>query len=138
MIRKTYTKINKLTKLGDTFIFERTDPDAMGLKKPENPKKATNIYVYQVKKPINIAYNLNIAGNNFLTMPDNQKIKLTPFPLKNIDDTRTEILAAPGSSAYIVDNAKMPYKAATGTISLPNYDRRKHITAQMHGTHKRD
>lgn len=45
----------------------------MGLKKPENPKKATNIYVYQVKKPINIAYNLNIAGNNFLTMPDNQK-----------------------------------------------------------------
>lgn len=122
---KPTQKINKLTKLGDAFIFERTDPEAMGLKKPENPKKATNIYVYQVKKPINLAYNLNIAGNNFLTMPDNQKIKLTPFPLKNIDDTRTEILAAPSSSAYIVDNAKMPYKAATGTINLPNYDRRE-------------
>lgn len=117
--------INKLTKLGDAFIFERTDPDAMGLKKPENPKKATNIYVYQVKKPIKIAYNLNIAGTNFLTMPDNQKIKLTPFPLKNIDDERTSILAAPSSAAYIIDNAKMPYKAATGTIDLPNYDRRK-------------
>lgn len=117
--------INKLTKLGDAFIFERTDPEAMGLKKPENPKKATNIYVYQVKKPIKIAYNQNIAGNNFLTMPDNQKIKLTPFPLKNIDDERTSILAAPSSSAYIIDNAKMPYKAATGTIDLPNYDRRK-------------
>lgn len=122
---KPTQKINKLTKLGDAFIFERTDPDAMGLKKPENPKKATNIYVYQVKKPINIAYNLNIAGSNFLTMPDNQKIKLTPFPLKNIDDERTSILAAPSSSAYIIDNAKMPYKAATGTINLPNYDRRK-------------
>ena len=97
----------------------------MGLKKPENPEKATNIYVYQVKKPINIAYNLNIAGNNFLTMPDNQKIKLTPFPLKNIDDERTSILAAPSSAAYIIDNAKMPYKAATGTINLPNYDRKK-------------
>ena len=122
---KPTQKINKLTKLGDAFIFERTDPDAMGLKKPEDPRKATNIYVYQVKKPINIAYNLNITGSNFLTMPDNQKIKLTPFPLKNIDDERTSILAAPSSSAYIIDNAKMPYKAATGTINLPNYDRRK-------------
>lgn len=117
--------INKLTKLGDAFIFERTDPDAMGLRKPENPKKATNIYVYQVKKPIKIAYNQNIAGQNLLTMPDNQKIKLTPFPLKNIDEERTSILAAPSTSAYILDNGKMPYKAATGTINLPNYDRRK-------------
>lgn len=117
--------INKLTKLGDAFIFERTDPEAMGLKKPDNPKKATNIYVYQVKKPINIAYNENIAGKNFLTMPDNQKIQLTAFPLKNIDDERTSILAAPSSSAYIIDNGKMPYKAATGTINLPSYDRKK-------------
>lgn len=117
--------INKLTKLGDAFIFERTDPEAMGLKKPDNLKKATNIYVYQVKTPIKIAYNENIAGNNFLTMPDNQKIKLTPFPLKNIDEERTSILAAPSSSAYILDNAKMPYKAASGTINLPNYDRKK-------------
>lgn len=122
---KPTQKINKLTKLGDAFMFERTDPEAMGLKKPENPKKATNIYVYQVKKPINIAYNVNAAGNNFLTMPDNQKIKLTPFPLKNIDDERTSILAAPSSAAYIIDDSKMPYKAATGTITLPNYDRRK-------------
>lgn len=45
----------------------------MGLRKPDNPNKATNIYVYQVKKPIKIAYNLNIAGSNFLTMPDNKK-----------------------------------------------------------------
>lgn len=118
--------INKLTKLGDAFIFERTDPEAMGLKKPDNPKKATNIYVYQVKKPIKIAYNENIAGtNHLLTMPDNQKIKLTAFPLKNIDDERTSILAAPSSSAYILDNGKMPYKAASGTINLPSYDRRK-------------
>lgn len=118
-------KINKLTKLGDAFIFERTDPEAMGLRKPENPKKATNIYVYQVKKPITIAYNLNIAGNNNLTMPDNQKIKLTPFPLKNIDEERNKILAAPSTSAYIVDGATMPYGAAIKTIGLPSHDRRR-------------
>ena len=121
---KPTQKINKLTKLGDAFIFERTDPEAMGLKKPENPKKATNIYVYQVKKPITIAYNLNIAGNNNLTMPDNKKIKLTPFPLKNIDEERNKILAAPSTSAYIVDGATMPYGAATKTIGLPSHDRR--------------
>lgn len=117
-------KVNKLTKLGDSFIFERTDPDAMGLKKPDNPRKATNIYVYEVKKPIYIAYNLNIAGSNFLTMPDNQKIKLTPFPLKNIDDERTKILAAPSTSAYTVGGATMPYGAAIKTIGLPSHDRR--------------
>ena len=118
-------KVNKLTKLGDAFIFERTDPEAMGLRKPENPRKATNIYVYQVKKPIKIAYNQDIAGSNQLTMPDNQKIKLTPFPLKNIDDERTSILAAPSTSAYIVNNTTMPYKAAIGTLGLPNYNRTK-------------
>lgn len=121
---KPTQKINKLTKLGDAFIFERTDPEAMGLRKPNNPNKATNIYVYQVKKPIKIAYNLNIAGNNYLTMPDSQKIKLTPFPLKNIDEERTKILAAPSSSAYIVDGTKMPYGAAIKTIGLPSHDRR--------------
>lgn len=121
---KPTQKINKLTKLGDAFIFERTDPDAMGLRQPENPRKATNIYVYQVKKPITIAYNLNIAGSNNLTMPDNQKIKLTPFPLKNIDEERNKILAAPSSSAYIVEGSTMPYGAAIKTIGLPSYDRR--------------
>lgn len=122
---KPTQKINKLTKLGDAFIFERTDPEAMGLRKPDNPNKATNIYVYQVKKPINIAYNLNVAGKNFLTMPDNQKIKLTPFPLKNIDEERNKILAAPSTSAYIVNNTTMPYAAAISTIGLPSYDRRQ-------------
>lgn len=124
-------KINKLTKLGDAFIFERTDPEAMGLKKPENPKKATNIYVYQVKKPIKIAYNEDKAENVQLTMPDNQKIKLTQFPLKNIDDERTKILAAPSTSAYIVDNGTLPYGAATGPMDLPNYDRRKTYTSSL-------
>ena len=123
-------EVNKLTKLGDAFIFERTDPEAMGLRKPENPKKATNIYVYQVKKPIKIAYNLNIAGKNNLTMPDNQKIKLTPFPLKNIDEERNRILTAPSTSAYIVEGGTMPYGAATKVISLPTYDRRgKYISS---------
>ena len=50
------TKTNKLTKLGDAFVFERTDPEALGLREPENPKKATNIYAYKVKKAIKIAY----------------------------------------------------------------------------------
>lgn len=122
---KPTQKINKLTKLGDAFIFERTDPEAMGIKKPDNPRKATNIYVYQVKKPIKIAYNQDIAGNVQLTMPDNQKIKLTPFPLKNIDDERTAILAAPSTSAYLVNNTTMPYKAAIGALRLPNYNRTK-------------
>ena len=118
-------KVNKLTKLGDSFVFERTDPDAPGLREPKNPKKATNVYMYKVQKNIQIAYNKDSAGENAITMPDNQKIKLTAFPLKNIDDERTAILAAPSTSAYIVDNAKMPYGAATATLDLPNYDRTK-------------
>lgn len=117
--------VNKLTKLGDAFIFERTDPDAMGLRKPANLKKATNIYVYQVKKPIKIAYNEGAVGNIQLTMPDNQKIKLTPFPLKNIDEERTKILSAPSTSVYEVSGSTMPYGAAIGGLQLPSYDRRK-------------
>lgn len=116
---------NSLTKLGDTFIFERTDPEALGIKGPDNPRKATKVYAYKVKKAITIAYNNGAAGENLITMPDNQKIKLTSFPLKNIDDTRTEILAAKSTSAYILSNVKMPYGAATGTIELPNYNRTK-------------
>lgn len=122
-------KINRLTKLGDAFIFERTDPEAMGIRAPLDPKKATNIYVYRVKKAIKIAYNLDIEGNNQLTMPDNQKIKLTPFPLKNIDDERTAILAAPSTSAYLVNNTTMPYGAAIGALQLPNYNRTKQYSS---------
>lgn len=116
---------NSLTKLGDTFIFERTDPEALGIKGPDNPRKATKVYAYKVKKIITIAYNNDAAGDNLITMPDNQKIKLTSFPLKNIDETRTEILAAKSTSAYILSNVRMPYGAATGTIELPNYNRTK-------------
>lgn len=116
---------NSLTKLGDSFIFERTDPNALGIKAPDNPRKATNVYAYKVKKIIQIAYNNGAAERNLITMPDNQKIKLTPFPLKIIDDTRTEILAAKSTSPYILSNARMPYAAATGVIELPNYNRTK-------------
>lgn len=118
-------KTNKLTKLGDAFVFERTDPEALGLKEPENPRKATNVYAYKVKKAIKIAYNQDIANEFQLTMPNNQKIKLTPFPLKNIDDERTKILAAPSTAVYTMDNLTMPYGAATGTLRLPNYNRTK-------------
>lgn len=118
-------KVNELTKLGDTFVFERTDPDALGIREPSNPRKATKVFAYEVKKNITIAYNMDEAGENPITMPDNQKIKLTEFPLKNIDDTRTEILAAKSTSPYILSNVKMPYGAATGTIELPNYNRTK-------------
>lgn len=116
-------KLNELTKLGDTFVFDRTDPEALGLKQPDNPRKATKVYAYKVKKKIQIAYNMDTTGENSITMPDNKKIKLTSFPLKNIDDERTSILAAPSSSVYVVDNNKMPYGAATKTLDLPNYDR---------------
>lgn len=116
---------NSLTKLGDTFIFERTDPEALGIREPDNPRKAAKVFAYRVKKTITIAYNNNAAGENLITMPDSQKIRLTPFPLKNIDDTRTEILAAKSTSAYILSNVRMPYGAATGTIELPNYNRTK-------------
>lgn len=119
------TATNKLTKLGDAFIFERTDPDAIGIKAPDNPRKATKVYVYKVKKTIQIAYNKGAAGKTSITMPDNQKIKLTQFHLKNIDDERTKILAAPSTSAYTINNLTMPYGAATATIDLPNYDRTK-------------
>lgn len=116
---------NGLTKLGDTFVFERTDPNTPGIKKPENPRKATNIYMYQIKKAIKFAYGISLDNTHRITMPDNQKIKLTPFPLKNIDDERTEILKAPSSSAYILDGKTMPYAAAIGTLELPNHDRSK-------------
>lgn len=116
---------NSLTKLGDSFIFERTDPDALGIKGPDNPRKATKVYAYKVKKNITIAYNNAAAEENMITMPDNQKIKLTPFPLKNIDDTRTQILTARSTTPYILSNVRMPYGAATGTIELPNYNRTK-------------
>lgn len=118
-------KLNTLTKLGDSFIFERTDPEALGLREPNNPKKAAKVFVYKVKKSITIAYNMGGTGENPITMPDNKKIKLTPFPLKNIDNQRTAILAAPSTSAYIVPNLNMPYAAATGGLVLPNYDRTK-------------
>lgn len=118
-------KLNVLTKLGDSFVFERTDPEALGLREPINPRKATKVYVYKVKKSIQIAYNMGVAGENPITMPDNQKIKLTPFKLKNIDDERNAILAAPGTSAYTINNIKMPYGAATATHDLPNHDRSK-------------
>lgn len=118
-------KLNELTKLGDSFVFERTDPEALGIKEPNNPRKATKVYAYKVKKTIEIAYNMEEVGENSITMPDNQKIKLTQFPLKNIDDERTAILAAPNSSAYVVANTKMPYGAAIGTLDLPNYNRTK-------------
>ncbi len=118
-------KVNKLTELGDTFVFERTDPDALGLREPLNPKKATKVYAYKVKKNIQIAYNMGMAGKNLITMPDNQKIKLTSFPLKNIDDERTTILAAPSTSQYTLDPQKMPYAAAIAPIELPNHNRTK-------------
>lgn len=118
-------KLNVLTRLGDTFVFERTDPEALGLREPRNPRKATKVYAFKVKKPIKIAYNEDVAGEFQLTMPDNQKIKLTQFALKNIDDERTAILKAPSTSAYIINGIKMPYGAGFGTIALPNYNRTK-------------
>lgn len=116
---------NSITKLGDSFVFERTDPDAPGLRVPENPRKATKVYMYKIKKDIKLAYKISTGGKQPITMPDNQKINLTPFPLKNIDNERTKILAAPSTSAYIVDHGTLPYGAATGPMDLPNYDRTK-------------
>lgn len=118
-------KLNELTKLGDTFVFDRTDPDALGLREPSNPRKATKVYAYKVKKKIKIAYNGGATGQNTITMPDNKKIKLSQFPLKNIDEERTKILAAPSTSAYIMSNLTMPYGAATAALQLPNYNRTK-------------
>lgn len=117
--------LNELTKLGDSFVFERTDPEALGIKEPNKPREATKVYAYKVKKNIQIAYNMDAVGENPITMPDNKKIKLTRFPLKNIDDERTSILTAPSSSVYTVSDSKMPYGAAIGTLELPNYDRTK-------------
>lgn len=115
--------LNRLTRLGDTFVFERTDPQALGIREPDNPRKATNVYAYKVKKNIKLAYNMGATGETSLTMPDNKKIKLTPFPLKNIDDERTKILAASSTSVYEINTQKMPYAAAIKTIPLPSYDR---------------
>lgn len=117
--------LNELTKLGDSFVFERTDPDALGLREPSNLRKATKVYAYKVKQNVKIAYNMGETGEFSITMPDNKKIELTPFPLKNIDEERTKILAAPSTSAYTVNSLTMPYRAAIGSIRLPNYNRKK-------------
>lgn len=122
---------NGITRLGDSFVFERTNPDAPGLGEPKDPKKATNIYMYRIKKPIKLAFQISTSGRHPLTMPDNQKIKLTAFPLKNIDDERTKILAAPSTSVYVMDDGTLPYGAATGPIDLPNYDRKKIYTSSL-------
>ena len=124
-------KLNELTKLGDTFVFERTDPEALGVREPSNPRKAVKVFAYKVKKSIKIAYNMGEVGQYSITMPDNQKIKLISFPLKNIDDERTKILAAPSTSPYIVNDGTLPYGAATGPIDLPNYDRTKIYTSSL-------
>ena len=116
---------DSITKLGDTFVFQRVDPNAPGIKEPDNPRKATNIYMYQIKKDVKFAYKISTGGKQLITMPDNQKIKLTPFPLKNIDDERTAILAAPSTSAFEVDISRMPYAAVIAPIELPSYDRKK-------------
>lgn len=122
---------NGITRLGDSFVFERTDPNALGLKAPDNPKKATKIYAYKIKKAIKLAYKISIGGRNLLTMPDNKKIRLLEFPLKNIDDERTKILAAPSTSAYVLDNGTLPYGATTGPMDLPNHDRTKEYTSSL-------
>lgn len=117
---------NGITKLGDTFVFKRVDPDAMGLQEPKDPKKATDVFVYQILKAVKLAYRISPTdGKNLITMPDNKKIKLTKFTLKNIDDERTSILAAPSSSAYIVSNTKLPYMAGIAPLELPSHDRSK-------------
>lgn len=116
---------NGITKLGDSFIFERTDPNAPGLKEPENPRKATNVYMYKIKKAIKFAYQVSTGGKHLVTMPENQKIKLSSFPLKNIDDERNLILAAQSTSAYVLDPQKMPYAAAIAPIELPSHDRKE-------------
>lgn len=116
---------NGITKLGDSFVFERTDPEAPGIKEPENPRKATKIYMYKIKKPIKLAYQISTGGRHPLTMPDSQKIKLLSFPLKNIDEERTAILAANNGAAYEVTTNRMPYAAATAPMELPSYDRKK-------------
>lgn len=116
---------DSITRLGDTYVFQRVDPNAPGIKEPDNPRKATNIYMYQIKKAVKLAYKLSTGGKQLITMPDNQKIKLTPFPLKNIDDERTAILAAPSTSAFEVDINRMPYAAAITPIELPSHDRKK-------------
>lgn len=124
-------KLNTLTKLGDSFVFERTDPEALGIREPSNPRKAAKVFAYKVKQEIKIAYNEDKAGLIAITMPDNQKIKLIEFPLKNIDEERTKILAAPSTSAYIVNDGTLPYGASTGPMDLPNYDRSETYTSSL-------
>lgn len=45
---------NGITKLGDAFIFERTDPNAPGLKEPENPKKQPTFTCTKSKRLLNL------------------------------------------------------------------------------------
>ena len=108
---------------------ETQKAEAKMLEVKKRTEEATNIYMYKIKKAIKFAYLISTGGRHQITMPDNQKIKLTAFPLKNIDDEWTKILAAPSTSAYEVDSGTLPYGAATGPIDLPNYDNTKIYTS---------
>lgn len=49
---------------------------------------------------------------------NSESIKLTQFPLSNIDDMREEILAAPKTSPFIINsNTKMPYSATLKDVA---------------------
>ena len=85
---------------GDTLFFP-TYEEPMKIK--DGP------IAFKIKKAIKFAYQISTDKRHLITMPDNQKIKQTPFPLKNIDDERSKILAAPSTSAYEVSSNTMPY-----------------------------
>ena len=48
-----------------------------------------------------------------------------------LDIENNKILAAPSTSAYIVDAGTLPYGAATGPMDLPSYDRKETYTSSL-------
>lgn len=121
------TKIN-WQKLGNSALFQRTDPDAPGIREVSNPKAYAKVFTYKILKSFTFAYNLGAVGARKISLPNKNKIQLQPFKLTMIDEMRTAILAAPASTPFRVN--KEPYSWAFMPTNGATEDGQETNTAQ--------
>lgn len=100
---------NGRSRLGDGFLFQRTDPEAPGIKDVDYPNRKTNVYMYKILKPLKFAYNASAVGSWPITTTDRRSIQTTTFALSNIDDMRKAILKADETSPFQIPTTATPY-----------------------------
>lgn len=111
-------------KLGNTQIFQRTDPDAPGLRNVPRPNAYATKFMYRIMVTTDLAYNLGAIGPRPITLSDSSGIQLKEFALSDIDQMRKNILQAPQTSSYIIPSTATPYceafKSANGKAVKAN------------------